>query len=603
MSAAGAAPVAVVGMAARVPGADDAEAFWRLLVSGARTGRPAPADRLLGYRPDLAGVADPVVSLLPDVGEFEPGLFGITPRMAAWLDPQQRLVLESAWHALESAGIAPATLAGRDVGVFVATTGADMRDRMAGLHVVDRYSAIGLLSAFTANRVSHQFDLRGPSVTVDAACAGGLTAVTQAVSGLRAGEFGTALVGSANVLLHGHMQAVMQRFGALSPTGSARCFSADADGYVRGEGVFCFVLKLLADAVSDGDPVLAVIRGCALNHDGRRGTLTRSDPGSQVELLGRALAQAGWEPAELGYVESHAAGTGKGDPIEVRAVLELLRSRPGPPAAAGPGGKLWMGSAKGGIGHLEGAAGAAGLARAVQVLRHRVIPPTPGISALHPDIPADRHPVEIASAAVPWPDGAPRRVGVTALGVGGANAHVVLEEAPVLPGAGRRRPGRWPVPVSARTANSLARLAAGLADLLTGAPPSAPPPPDFPAAVWTLQTGRAGLARRAVVAASGPREFGDAVGALARGEPHPLVFRPDDADRRRLVDVGLAAGEAAMAERWLGGAVVDWAALWPHDRRPRRVPLVAYPFDRVPCWPEEAGPLPRDRADAPREDT
>ncbi|MFI9383547.1 beta-ketoacyl synthase N-terminal-like domain-containing protein [Kutzneria sp. NPDC052558] len=571
-----AAPVAVIGLSARVPGAEDADEFWRLLAAGERTARPAPPARLHDYRPELAGVAEPVLSLIPDVADFEPGLFGITPRMAMWMDPQQRLMLESAWHALESAGIAPNSLAGRNVAVFASTTSSDMRDRMADRHLVDRYSAIGLLSTFVANRVSHQFDLRGPSITLDTACAGGLTTVAQAVSGLRAGDFDLALAGSPNLYLHGHMQAVMQRFGALSSSGQARCFSADADGYVRGEGVFCLVLKLLDDAIADGDPVHAVIRGCALNHDGRRGTLTRSDPGSQVELISRALTQAGLDPADLGCVEAHAAGTGKGDPLEVRALLDLLDTRP---AAAGPDRKLWLGSIKANIGHLEGAAGAASLAKAVLSLRHKVIPSTPGVTSLHPDIPADHRPVEIATATMPWPDGRVRRIGVTALGVGGANAHIVVEEAPELPSATWRRDERWPVPLSTRTRSSLARLAGALGNFVSG---------DFPAVVWTLQTGRAALACRVVIAAADAAEFAAASAALARGEQHPLVFAADDPD---LFSAGLPDADAAAAASWLGGAAVDWSELWPADRRPRRVPLASYPFDRVLCWPAEAGPL------------
>ena len=604
MSAGKAAPVAIIGMAARVPGAEDADAFWRLLAEGRCTSSPAIPGRLHDYRADLGGTPDPVVSLLPDVGDFEPGLFQITPRMAVWMDPQQRLMLEATWHALESAGLAPDSLAGRDVGVFVSTTSSDMRDRAADRHLVDRYSAIGLLLTFASARISHQFDLRGPSITLDTACAGGLTAVAQAVSGLRAGELDMAIAGSPNIYLHGHMQAVMHRFGALSPTGQARCFSADADGYIRGEGVFCFVLKRLEDAVADGDPVLAVIRGSALNHDGRRGTLTRSDAESQVQLMTRALAQADLPPSALGYMESHAAGTGKGDPIEVQAVVELLRSQEGRTTAAGPDGKLWMGSVKGNIGHLEGAAGAASLAKAVQVLRYRTIPLTAGFTTPHPDIPVDRGPVDIAARAVPWPDGPARRVGITALGVGGANAHIVLEEAPELDSSGWRRSGRWPVPVSARTERSLRRLVTELADLLphgrqdpSGGPGLAPP--DFTAAVWTLQTGRAQLAQRVVILAGDADEFAVAAGAFVRGEPHPLVLHTtfDPADPTT-ADRHVPEPDLQGAARWLAGERVEWADLWPAGQRPRRVPLSAYPFDRTTCWHESFGPLVTAGSDA-----
>ncbi|MBP2479452.1 acyl transferase domain-containing protein [Crossiella equi] len=590
-------PVAVIGMAARAPGAEDMAGFWNLLAEGRCTSAPVPPDRLLDYRADLGGIEDPHLSLLDDVVGFEPGLFGITPRLATWMDPQQRMMLESAWHALESAGIPPDSLAGREVGVFVSTTCSDMRDRMAATHLVDTYSAVGLLLTFVSSRISHQFDLRGPSITLDTSCAGGLTTVHQAVTGLRAGDFGLAITGAPNVYLHGHMQAVMQKFGAITPTGQARCFSAGADGYVRGEGVFSFVLKLLPRALADGDPVLAVIRGSAVNHDGRRGGLTRSDPASQVELVRKALAQAELPPQALGYVECHAAGTPKGDPIEAVAMRDLVRDSDGPVAAGGPGKKLWLGSVKANIGHLEGGAGAASLAKAVQVLRYRTIPMIPGVSELHPDVPEDRDPVAVATATTPWPDEGPRVVGVTALGVGGANAHVVLSEAPELPTEAFPRATRWAVPVSARTPGSLDRLVSGLARLLREGDPDPAggpgiPAPDFAAAVWTLQSGRAQLRTRLVLTAADAEEFAEAARSFARGEEHPDVHLATETGRlAELRAAGLLAAEAETAQRWLAGDTVDWAPTWPGTARPRRVPLVAYPFERRRCWPEAAGPL------------
>ncbi|PKW18137.1 polyketide synthase [Saccharopolyspora spinosa] len=595
------APVAVIGMSARVPGADDADEFWDLFACGKRTMSHPPAGRLDDYRADIGDIEEPTVSFFSDVVGFEPALFGITYRMAVWMDPQQRLMLEAAWQALESAGIPPRSLAGEDVGVFVSTTCSDMRDRMAFRHVVDRYSAVGLLLTFVSARISHHFDLRGPSITLDTACAGGLTALSQAVSGLRAGEFRMALVGSPNVYLHGHMQAVMQRFGAVTPSGEARCFSADADGYVRGEGVFCFVVKLLDDAIADGDPVLAIVRGSSVNHDGRRGGLTRSDPESQRELINRALTQAGLTPNDLGYVECHAAGTPKGDPIEVQALRDLTRASSS--TAAGPDGKLWLGSAKANIGHLEGGAGSASLAKAIQILRYRTIPMTPGVSDLHRDVPVDRHPVEIATTTLSWPDGKPRRVGVTALGVGGANAHAVLEEAPLFPSLAVSRKARWTIPVSARTTKSLTRLVDKLASFIqhghrTPNDTTGLPAPDFAAAVWTLCVGREQLDSRIIITAHDSDEFVEAAQAFVQEKDHPLLHTGSAGENQtRLRDVGMPAAEIDSAERWLAGDTVDWSVFWPVDQRPRRVALVPYPFDRRACWPEVAGPLGKSSED------
>lgn len=586
------AAVAIIGMSARVPGADDAEAFWRLLVEGRQTMRPIDPSRLYDYQPELAGLDRPTLSCFDTVREFEPALFGLTPRMAAWMDPQQRLMIEATWHALESAGIAPASVAGQDVGVFVSTTCADMRDRMASRHLVDRYSTIGLLLTMVSSRISQQFDLRGPSITLDTACAGGLTAVSQAISGLRAGDFRMALAGSPNYYMHGYMQAVMQRFGALSPSGVVSCFGAAADGYVRGEGVFCFVLKLLSDALADGDPILAVIRAAALSHDGQRGGLTRSDVGSQVELIRRALDQTDLTPSSYGYIEAHAAGTAKGDPIEVQALVRLVREASGPGAVGkGPAGKLWMGSVKGNVGHLEGAAGSASLAKAIQILRHRAIPPTPAVSPLHPDIPDDRDPVDIATKYLQWAAEQPRHVGVNAFGVGGANAHVILESAPTFPVFDWRPPTAWLVPLSARTTSSLSALADSLAALVGRASPELSgdfglTPPDLASLAWTLQSGRAQLARRLLLVVRTPVEFVDAARSAARAQHHPAILRvppagpmADDAWRE------LTKTERDLGRLWLNGDVVDWNPLWPGRARPRRVPLVPYPFDRSVCWP------------------
>jgi 3-oxoacyl-[acyl-carrier-protein] synthase II len=586
------APVAIIGMSARVPGADDSEALWRLLVAGRQTMRPVDQRHLYDYQPDLVGADQPTLSRFNTVREFEPALFGLTRRMASWMDPQQRLMLEAAWQALESAGVAPASIAGQDVGVFVSTTCSDMRDLMAARHLADRYSAVGLLLTMVSSRISQQFDLRGPSITLDTACAGGLTAVSQAVSGLRAGDFRMALAGSPNYYMHGYMHAVMQRFGALSPTGIASCFGAAADGYARGEGVFCFVLKLLSDAIADGDPILAVIQAAALGHDGRRGGVTKSDAGSQIELIQRALDQADLTPSSYGYVEAHAAGTPKGDPIEVQALVQLVRGAAGPAAVAGgPDGKLWMGSIKGNIGHLEGAAGSASLAKAVQILRYAAIPPTPAVTALHPDVPNDRHPIDIATKYLEWSDREPRYVGVNAFGVGGANAHVILQSAPAGVAFDVQPSTAWLVPISARTTTSLGALANGLANLVEAGSPdfsskSSSVPADLASFVWTLQSGRAQLAHRLLLVVRTPAEFVEAARSAALGKPHPAVLSGTPTQPFNGVISGdLTAIEQDVARRWLDGDVVDWNPLWPGPARPRRVHLVPYPFDRSLCWP------------------
>ncbi|SEG19855.1 Ketoacyl-synthetase C-terminal extension [Nonomuraea solani] len=582
-------PVAVIGMSARVPGADDAEAFWDLLLEGRTTMEPVTGDRMMGFRPELAGVEKPWASLLDDIDGFDAELFGISPRMAAWLDPQQRLLLEASWHAFESAATVPETLAGSDTAVFVSTTAHDWRQRMADVGAVDRYSALGLLQTFLANRISYQYDLRGPSITLDTACSGGLTAVGMAVSGLRAGDYRCAVVASANHFLHGYMHAVMMRFGALSPTGQAASFDASADGYVRGEGAFCFVLKRLDDALADGDPVHAVIRGCRLNHDGRSGGMVLTDPEGQSTLVGGALAQAGLNLADIGYIEAHAAGTQLGDSHEVKGLLRLMESLPGGARKRinGPEGRLWLGSVKANIGHLEGSAGAAGLAKAILVLRHRAIPPTPGFRRLNHRIDLTDIPIAIAERTADWPDSGqgPRRAGVNSFGVGGANAHVVLEEPGPRP-VREQPPVRttMPVPLSTATEEAMPVLAARLEALL-----SRPGAPAFDAVAHTLQNGRAQLPIRRVLLARDNAELAVAASALARGAANEAVLVPDQ-----------TCEAFPAAQTWLNGGPADWADQWQGAPPPARIPLVPYPFQHrhLPAFTPDD--LPEGQTGRPR---
>ena len=556
-------PVAVVGLACRVPGGDDLEEFWDTLAAGRLMAQAVPEERLPGYDADVVGPGGLTAALLPDVDAFDLNFFRIGRRMAVWMDPQQRLLLETSWHAFESAGIPPSTLRGEEVGVYVASATADFRERMMRTGTIDRYSAVGGLSTYLANRLSHQYDLRGPSMTIDTGCSSGLSAVALAASALRAGDIDTALVGASNVCLEGWYSAAMAYMGALSPSGAGRPFSAEADGYVRGEGALSFVLKRLDDALASQSPILAVIPGVAVNHDGRAGGLTKTDSESQARLMRRALDQAGLGAGALGYLESHAPGT-KADVLEVEGLRELLRTEPGgvPRSVSGPGGSLWMGSVKAILGHLEAAAGSASLAKGVLVLLNEAIPGGAGLLRLDASLEA----TEVADRAVAWPrdPGRTRRMGISSFGVGGSNAHVVLEEAPPDAAAG---PGDWgpspvAVPLSAARPDALPEIAARLAAFLTR--PSAP---ELTTTAWTLQTGRDHLATRAVVVARSRDELVERLEKLAVNND------PADLDE-------LAPLVADACRTWLDGEDVDWAALWPRTPT-RRVRLPGYPFART----------------------
>ncbi|MFE1948880.1 amino acid adenylation domain-containing protein [Streptomyces sp. NPDC059524] len=556
--------VAVIGMACRVPGADDAEAFWRLLSAGECRIGPVGEGRLAGEVPDgfRAG-------LLDRIDLFDADFFDVTPRQAASMDPQQRALLELSWHALEHAGLAPDTLAGTPVGVYAATCSYDYREQLvAHGPAADGYATTGTLPAFLANRISHLYDFTGPSITVDTACSGALTALSLAEAAVRSGACEVALAGAANLLSNGFNARAYRRAGMLSPQGGSRVFDADADGFVRGEGAGWLVLKSLRRALADGDPVLAVVRGTAVNHGGRAAALTAPNPRAQSGLIRTALDRSGLSAADLGFLEAHGTGTPLGDPIELDAFREVLDAGPQgmPERAAGPEGRVWVGSAKANIGHLEGASGLAGVIKAVQVLRHGLIPGTPGFTRLNPHIELDGTPVRVAAQPVPWPagtGGAPRRAAVSAFGFGGSNAHVVLEEAPQVHGT--RTPGGGPfaVPLSAATPGSLTRLAASLAELAAGA--SAPALDEI---AWTLQSGRRHLAHRALFVVRDLDELAEAARAFATRGEHDEPADP-------------------WLRDWLGGAdtsLADWAGRWSGGPHPRRVPLVPYPFERDSHW-------------------
>jgi acyl transferase domain-containing protein len=538
--------VAIVGMDFRLPGGDTADQFWDTLVAGRPMTRRVPAERLVGYPTAQAGPAGLTAALLSDVTSFDAGFFDINPRMAVWMDPQQRLLLETSWRAMESAGIAPSDLRGADVGVFVASATNDFRDRMVHEGVLDRYTAVGAMPAYLANRLSYHYDFRGPSYTLDTACSSGLSAMAMAVASLRAGEVDAALVGATNLCLAGIIPATFAHAGALSPTGTCRPFTDAADGYVRGEGVLSFLLKRLDDALADGDPVVAVIRGAAANHDGRGGGLVKPDAGSQVRLVARALGQCGLSMADIGYLEAHAPGT-KADAIEVEGIRRLLATVGG--RTAGPGGRLWAGSVKAVTGHLESAAGTASLAKGVLILRHGAIPTAAGILSVGADLEVRHEPAAAPGSTVPWPAGnTPRRLGVSSFGIGGSNGHLVIEEAPRRESGGVWGGGPVAVPVSAVDTASLHALAGELARFLATAPV------DLAAVAWTLQAGREHLPVRAVVEAATLDELRAGLARLP--EPAPAY------------------------RGWVDGGELDWRALW--RRPPRtRIALPGTVFRRV----------------------
>ncbi|MFJ1749733.1 SDR family NAD(P)-dependent oxidoreductase, partial [Streptomyces sp. NPDC088116] len=409
--------VAVIGMSCRFPGAPGIGEFWELLRSGGEAiGRAADGRR--------RGTID-------GAGDFDAAFFGMSPREAAVTDPQQRLVLELGWEALEDAGIVPGSLRGEAVSVFM---GAMNDDYATLLHragaPVGTHTATGLQRAMLANRLSYFLGTRGPSLLIDTAQSSSLVAVALAVESLRGGTSRLALAGGVNLILAEDGSAAMERLGALSPDGRCYTFDARANGYVRGEGGAVVVLKRLADALADGDRVYCTVRGAATGNDGGGPGLTAPDRAGQEAVLRAACDQAGVRPADVRFVELHGTGTPVGDPVEAHALGAVY----GPGRAADS--PLLVGSVKTNIGHLEGAAGVAGLVKAALCLRERTLPATLNHDTPSPAIPLEQLRLKVQTARAelrPGPDGAPLLAGVSAFGMGGTNCHVVLEQAPEGP--------------------------------------------------------------------------------------------------------------------------------------------------------------------------
>ncbi|MER6795792.1 type I polyketide synthase, partial [Amycolatopsis mediterranei] len=507
-------PIAIVGMACRLPGGVTGPGdLWRLVaeggdaVSGFPTDRCWDLDTLFDPDPDHAGTSyTDQGGFLHDAALFDPGFFGISPREALAMDPQQRLLLEASWEALEGVGLDPASLQGTDVGVFTGAGGSGYGGGLTGPEM-QSFAGTGLASSVASGRVSYVFGFEGPAVTIDTACSSSLVAMHLAAQALRQGDCSMALAGGAMVMSGPDSFVVFSRQRGLATDGRCKAFASGADGMVLAEGISVVVLERLSVARERGHRVLAVLRGSAVNQDGASNGLTAPNGPSQQRVIRAALANAGIGPSDVDLVEAHGTGTSLGDPIEAQALLATYGQDRETP--------LWLGSLKSNIGHTQAAAGVASVIKVVQALRHGVMPPT-----LHVDEPSSQvdwseGAVELLTGSRDWPRGdRPRRAGVSSFGVSGTNVHLIIEEAPEEPAAAVPTSADVvPLVVSARSTGSLA----GQADRLTEV--------DVPLGhlAGALVAGRAVLEERAVVVAGSAEEARAGLGALARGEAAPGV--------------------------------------------------------------------------------
>jgi acyl transferase domain-containing protein/acyl carrier protein len=523
-SAADTGPIAVIGMGCRLPGGvTSPEEYWSLLSQGRDAITEIPADRwdvdaYYDPDPDAPGkIATRWGGFIDHIDRFDAEFFGIAPREAINMDPQQRLVLEVAWEALERAGVAPDSLDKSRTGVFLGICNSDYFQLNASgdPRQIDAYLASGSASSVASGRVSYLLGLQGPSISVDTACSSSLVAVHLACQSLRAGESKIAIAGGVNVILRPETTMTLSRAHMMASDGRCKAFDSRADGFVRAEGCGLIVLKRLADAQADGDPILAVIRASASNQDGRSSGITAPNGPSQENVIRDALAAAGLKPADIDYVEAHGTGTALGDPIEVQALANALgqgRDSETP---------LLIGSVKTNIGHLESAAGIAGLMKVILALNHRLIPPHLHLRERNPHIEWSGMPIEVPTKLTPWRSRGVRLAGVSSFGFSGTNAHVIVAEAPArkAPEPTSQTAG-WVLPLSARNEAALKELAGKVAQYLTDHPTI-----DLHAVCANLGRGRAHFEHRLAVVGDDSASLRNGLARVAAGESVADVSR------------------------------------------------------------------------------
>jgi polyketide synthase PksM len=586
--------IAIVGMACRFPCAADYNEYWQNIVSARDCIREVPADRW-DWRQYFG---DPKVEpnktsvkwggFIDDIDKFDPLFFGIAPNEAAFIDPQHRLFLEAAWHAVEDAGYSVASLSGKSVGVYAGVSKNDYSELMReSRYEIAPYISTGTVHSILVNRVSFLFNLRGKSEAVDTACSSSLVALHNAIRDIWSGECEAAIVGGVNALITPTMFISHSKSGMLSPDGQCKTFSAGANGYVRSEGVGVLYIKPLQQALRDGDHVHAVIKSTAISHGGRSNFLTSPTTEAQAAVVMKALRRGNIDPRTVDYIEAHGTGTPLGDPIEInglkRAFAQLAEELPDGPATIEP--HCALSSVKTNIGHLESAAGMAGIIKAVMAMKHRQIPAIRNFERLNPYIELEASPFYIATETAPWAakDSHGRRAGVSSFGMGGVNAHVVLEEAPDAGMAAIADGAECVFPVSAKKGR-LKAYAQSLLEYLRAATADTDLLPLGDIA-YTLQAGRDELDERLAVVAASAEDLIVALQRYAAGDGAGAgnLFVGQSRGSKAPAAVPADASASELAARWVQGATVDWSGQSAAGSR-RRIPLPTYPFARKRCW-------------------
>lgn len=595
--------IAVIGIAARFPGAEDYHQFWENLKDVTCSIREVPEQRWNAdrYYSPVSEDTNKSVSkwggFIDGVDLFDPMFFGISPREARVMDPQQRIALELAWACIEDAGYSHDALRGSRTGVYLGVMNFDYRERLTeAIGAIAGHTSTGAYTALIPNRISYHFDWQGPSMPIDTACSSSLVALHEAVHALQRGECEQALVGGVSVLCSPTHFVSFSKTGMLSPDGLCRTFDDRANGYVRGEGAGLALLKPLRQAISDGDRIYGVIKGTAVNHGGKARTVTYPNPQAQADVIARAHEHAGFAADSISYIEAHGTGTPKGDPIEISGLKSAFARLAEGSGGAAPAQSCGLGSLKANVGHLEPVAGIAGMIKVLLAMKHRTLPGLAHFQRLNHRIDLSDSPFYIVERTQDWPtrlnaEGEPlaRRAGVSSFGFGGVNAHAVIEEF-VRPHEASPRPpdpagAAAMIVLSAKTADRLRPVAQRLLDWLRL--------PDQQDAVladiaYTLQVGRTALEHRLALTARSIDELADkltvwlagqdSADGLFCGQAGSCTDNPPEPDT-------LPAGDHpdAILKCWVLGQPIDWKTLYG-KHRPNRIGLPTYPFARETYW-------------------
>jgi len=578
-------PVAIIGLGLRLPGADGLDAFWEHLAAERSLISEVPAERwdasaLMGD-PARGNRTNSIWGgFVEDADCFDAGFFGISPREAAWMDPQQRFALEMAWHAIEDAGYRASDLAGSRTGVYMGVCHWDYAELLEKhLAQVDAYTPTGIAFSIIANRVSHFFDFQGPSIANDTACAASMTSLYEAVRALQDGTCDLALAGGVNLIWSPNHFVAFSKAGMLSKDGKGKAFDDAADGYVRGEGGAVLLLKPLSRALADGDPIHAIVRGIGINHGGRTNSLTVTNPVAQAKLIAEVHREAGVRPDSIDYVEAHGPGTPLGDPIEISGLKQAFATLGEEAGVTFTGESCGIGSVKTNIGHLEGAAGVAGIVKVLAALKHGKLPANVGFRELNRLIDLSGTPFRIQSETTPWPhrQGRPRRACVSSFGFGGSNGHVVLEEPPAQkPVAAAGEPTLQVVPLSAANEGRLSEYAARLLRFVEQAEGEGISLADI---ARTCQAAREPMQARCAFLVRTLEELAGALRACLIGERLSGRLFPNGLHETPGLE---PTKEFALAHRWIVDEEVDWPAGGKAEGS--RIHAPVYPFERERHW-------------------